>query len=108
MASPWLLWVLVSFWVSVSVRVLTSWLLTTYEWALYRHVAGVKPNNLLQTELESVQWLWSNLQSSKIPPACYLGPLPQKTAKAWVLMPQGRTLYRRVAGVKPNNLLQTE
>jgi len=75
---------------------------------LYRCVAGVGPNNLKQTESESVLWLWSNLPSSKIPPGCYLRPSPEKSAKSWVLMPQGRPLYRYVAGVEPNNLPQTE
>jgi len=74
---------------------------------LYRCVAGVEPNNLPQTGLESVKWLWSNQPSSKVPPACSLRPPPLKTVKSWVLMPQGRTLYRRVAGVKSNNLPQT-
>jgi len=41
---------------------------------LYRCVAGVKPNNLPQTESESAVRLWSNLLSSKVPPACYLSP----------------------------------
>jgi len=35
---------------------------------LYRWKAGVKPNNLPQTESKSVQRLWSNLPSSKISP----------------------------------------
>jgi len=75
---------------------------------LYRCVASVEPNNLPQRALESVKWLWSNLQLSKIPPACYLKPPLQKTAKSWFLMPQGHTLYRHVAGVEPNNLPKTE
>jgi len=75
---------------------------------LYRCVAGVEPNNLPQPELESVMRLWSNLPSSKIPPACYLSPPPEKSAKSWVLMPQRRPLYRCVAGIEPNNLPQTD
>jgi len=74
---------------------------------LYRCVAGVKPNNPPQTGLESVRRLWSNQPSSKIPPACYPRPPAQKSAKSWVLLPQGRPLYRCVASLKPNNLPQT-
>jgi len=73
---------------------------------LYHCVAGIEPNDLPQTELESVTRLWSNQSSSKIPPACYLRAPPQKTAKSWVFMPQGCPLYHCVAGVKPNNLPQ--
>jgi len=65
------------------------------------------PNNLLQRELKSVQRLWRNLLSSKVLPAVYLRPPPQKTAKSWALMPQGRSVYRCVVGVDPNNLPQT-
>ena len=102
MACLWLLRV------SLPVRVLTSWLLTAEEWALCRCVAGVMPNNLPQTNPESVKWFWSNLQSSKVPPACYIRPPPQKTAKSSVFMPHRRPLYRCVAGVEPNNLPPTE
>ena len=31
---------------------------------LYRRVAGVRPNNLRQSDPESAQWLWRNLPSS--------------------------------------------
>jgi len=75
---------------------------------LYRCVAGVEPNNLPQTNPESVKWLWSNLQSSKIPPACYLRSSPERSAKSWVLMRQRRPFNRCVAAVEPNNLPQTE
>jgi len=75
---------------------------------LYRCVAGVGPNNLQQAESESVSQFWSNLPSSKVPPACYPRPSPEKSAKSWVLTPQGLLLYRCVAGVEPNNLPQTE
>ena len=85
-----------------------SWVLLPQGRPLYRCVASGEPNNLPQRELESIQRLWSNLPSSKIPPACYLRPPPQKSAKSLVLMPQGRPLYRCVASVKPNNLPQTE
>jgi len=85
-----------------------SWALMPQGHPLYRCVAGIEPNNLPQPELESVMRLWSNLPSSKIPPACYLTPPPEMSAKSWVLMPQRRPLYRCVAGVEPNNLPQTE
>jgi len=75
---------------------------------LYRCVAGVEPNILPQTELESVMRLWSNLPSSKVPPASYLSPPPEMSAKSWVLMPQRRPSYSCGAGVEPNNLPQTE
>jgi len=75
---------------------------------LYRCVAGIEPNNLPQAESESGSQLWSNLPSSKVPPACYLRPPPEMSAKSWAFMPHGRPLYRCVAGVKPNNLPQTE
>jgi len=75
---------------------------------LYRCVAGVEPNNPPQTGLKSVLRLWSNQPSSKIPPACYPRPPPQKSGKSWVLLSQGRHLYCCVASVKPNNLPQTE
>jgi len=75
---------------------------------LYRCVAGVGPNNLHQTESESISRLWSNLPSSKVPPACYIRPRPEMSAKSWAFMPHGRPLYRCVAGVEPNNLPQTE
>jgi len=85
-----------------------SWVLMQQRRPLYRCVAGVEPNNLPQTELESVMRLWSNLPSSKVPPASYLSPPPDISAKSWVLMPQRRPSYRCVAGVEPNNLQQTE
>jgi len=84
-----------------------SWVLMPQRRPSYRCVAGVEPNNPPETESESGSRLWSNLPSSKVPPACYLRPPPPKTAKSWVLMRQGRSLYRCVAGVEPNNLPQT-
>jgi len=91
-----------------SEKLAISWALMPQGRPLYRWVASVGPNNLQQTESKSVSRLWSNLPSRKILPACYLRPSPEKSAKSWVLMPQGRLLYRCVAGVEPNNLRQTE
>ena len=91
-----------------SQKTVTSWVFMRLGRTLYRCEAEIKPNNLPQSELESVQPLWRNLLSSKIPPGLALTPLPQKTAISWVLILHIRTLYRRVAGVEPNNLQKTE
>ena len=75
---------------------------------LYWREADIKPNNLPQSELEYLQRLWRNQQSSRIPPGYNMCPPPEKPAESWVLMRQGHTLYRREADIKPNNLWQSE
>jgi len=49
-----------------------SWVLIPPGCTIYRCVDGVKPNNLPQTELESVEWPWRNHPTSKLPRACSL------------------------------------
>jgi len=75
---------------------------------LYRWKAGVRSNNLPQTESRSTHRLWRYPPLSKILPALYLIHPSQQTVISWALMRQGRTLYHCVAGSKPNNLLQSD
>jgi len=70
---------------------------------LYRRVAGVDPNNLEGTELESTQWFWRNPPSSKIPP----GP-NQGSATPCVLPAYGSALFPCVADAEANNAEETE
>ena len=52
-----------------------SWVLMRQRRTLYRREADVEPNNLPQSELKYLQWLWRNLLSSKVSPA-----LPKTTS----------------------------
>lgn len=82
------------------------WALMPQGYILYLCVAGVDHNNLQEPESQSVKWWWRDLPSSKLLQGCYLRPPPEKRAKSWVLIGQGRTLDRFVAGFETKNLPQ--
>jgi len=69
---------------------------------LYCCVAGVKPNDLLQSDSGSEQWLWRNLLSSAGIARVPIKTTPTRVSEFMGFDAQRRPLYSCVAGVEPN------
>ena len=70
---------------------------------LYLCRAGVEPNNLLQSGSGSEQWLWTNQASSS-----GIARTPFRPVTSWIKVAEGWTLHHCEAGVKPNNLPESD